>query len=415
MSTQVVAGPQCSVDHAEKKRRHIWPCVYHFYQDPPVIVRGAGAHLFDRDGQEYLDCYSGVGVMNAGHANEQILAAATEQMRQLGHTTTIYLTEPMLELAERLARLLPGDLETSFFCASGSEANEAALLLASLATGREEFVTFECGLHGRTKAAMSATALPMWRTDPSPLDSFHHAPHPSRAGCLAAVEQRLAKGTTAAVMLEPIQGNGGIHVPPDGFLPDLQAICRRHGTLLILDEVQTGINRTGHWLAAEGFGVTPDIVTLAKALGNGFPIAAAVTSSKLADAYRRPGASTYGGNPVCAAAALAVIDFHEQQGLGARAAELGAWLIAQLRGRIGQHAAVREIRGRGLMIGVELTKDEAGSEDRVGLLLESLKNAGYLLGRTGVDRNVLTIMPPLIVRQSELLGLVEALEELLDQ
>jgi acetylornithine/succinyldiaminopimelate/putrescine aminotransferase len=191
------------------KKDFLVPCVYHFYQRPPVLVRGEGAYLFDTAGRRYLDCYSGVSVLNAGHSNPDIVEAAVDQLRRLQHTTTIYLTEPMLELARTIAELAPGGLRRSFFCASGSEANEGALLLAVLATGRQEFVYLQDGLHGRTKAAMSVTGLAMWRTDPYPLTTAHAAPGPRHPESLAAVEQRLRRETVAAVIAEPIQGNGG--------------------------------------------------------------------------------------------------------------------------------------------------------------------------------------------------------------
>lgn len=406
----------CSQQLLSKKQQHIWPCVYHFYDRPPVIVRGEGSHLYDDCGKRYLDCYSGVGVMSAGHSNREILDAAIAQMERLSHTTTIYLTEPMLRLAERIASLLPGDLETSFFCSSGTEANEAAILLASLVTERSHFVSFECGLHGRTKAAMSATALPMWRTDPSPLEEFHQAPNPSNPDCLVEVQKLFDRFDVAGVLIEPIQGNGGILVPPADFLPRLQQLCEQNGTLLIADEVQTGIGRTGDWLACQASGVVPDIVTIAKALGNGFPIAAAVTSQRLADAYRRPGASTYGGNPVSAAAALAVLDFHERECLCQRSRELGDFLNSELQARLASHPNVREIRGRGLMIGVEIQSVDGQLDgDLTGALLEQLKDAGFLLGRTGVNRNVLTIMPPLVIEKPSLTALIEALQRVLKQ
>src|SRR5215472_16192532 len=173
------------------KRDYLVPCVYHFYQRPPVLVRGEGAHVFDAEGRRYLDCYSGVTVVNAGHSNPEILEAAIDQLRRLQHTTTIYLTEPMLELARVLAELAPGDLRRSFFCASGSEANEGALLLATLATNRRDCVFLKDGLHGRTKWAMSVTGLDMWRTDPHPLVTTHAAPGPRHPESLAAVERLL--------------------------------------------------------------------------------------------------------------------------------------------------------------------------------------------------------------------------------
>lgn len=399
-----------------QKQQHIWPCVYHFYRRPPVIVRGQGACLYDASGRRLLDLYSGVGVMNAGHSNPQIVAAATEQLARLQHTTTIYLSEPMLALAERLAAVLPEGLTQSFFCASGTEANEAALLLAVLHTGRHEFVVFDRGLHGRTKAAMSATSLDMWRTDPFPLPEFHRMPPPETDGCLQAVEALLRRETVAACLIEPVQGNGGIHPAPEGFLPQLQQLCHRYGTLLVLDEVQTGFGRTGRWFASQRFGVVPDVITVAKALGNGLPIAAAATRPELADSYRRPGASTFGGNPISAAAALAVLDYHQQHNLAERADSLGGRLRSLLEHRLAGHPLVRDIRGVGLMLGVELALlDEPPSETPFADLLEDLKDDGYLVGRTGAQRNVLTIMPPLVIEWNDLEAFVDVLTHRLDE
>src|SRR5579871_3395469 len=207
------------MDRAEQllaaKRDFLVPCVYHFYQRPPVLVRGEGAYLFDSEGRRYLDCYSGVSVMNAGHSNPEILDAAIDQLRRLQHTTTIYLTEPVLELARVIAELAPGKLRRSFFCASGSEANEGALLLSTLATGRKEVAYLKDGLHGRTKWAMSVTGLDMWRTDPDPLVTAHAVPGPRHSESLPALEKLLRRGNVAAVIAEPILGNGGIVVPPD--------------------------------------------------------------------------------------------------------------------------------------------------------------------------------------------------------
>ena len=292
------------------KRDLLVPCVYHFYQRPPALVRGEGAYLFDAEGRRYLDCFAGVTVMNAGHSNPEIIEPAVEQLRRLQHTTTVYLTEPMLELAARLAELAPAGLRRSFFCASGSEANEGALLLAALATGRREVAFLDDGLHGRTKAAMSVTGLDMWRADPDLLATAHRVPGPRDPDSLPVLEGLLRGGAIAAVIAEPIQGNGGIIVPPDDYWPELRRLCTKYGALLIADEVQTAWNRTGSWFAVERWGVVPDVVTVAKALGNGFPIAAYLTTDELAARFTRPAAATFGGNLVSCRAALAVLDYH---------------------------------------------------------------------------------------------------------
>lgn len=396
------------------KRDFLVPCVYHFYQRPPVLVRGEGAYLFDNEGRRYLDCYSGVSVMNAGHSNPEIVEAAVEQLRQLQHTTTVYLTEPMLELARTLAELAPPGLRRTFFCASGSEANEGAMLLAMLATKREEFISLRNGLHGRTKAAMSATALEMWRTDPFPLTTFHRVPGPCDAESLPALERLLRRETVAAVIAEPIQGNGGIVVPPDSYWPELLRLCRRYGTLLVADEVQTAWNRTGRWFATELWSVVPDIVTVAKALGNGFPIAAYITSDKLAAHYTRPGAATFGGNLVSCRAALATLAFHQRNNLGERSTQLGNRLRGQLGDLQRRRPEIAEVRGRGLMIGVELCdRPKNPAAALTDAVLERMKDAGFLLGKTGPGRNVLTLMPPLVVSEDALDSIVDSLDRIL--
>jgi 4-aminobutyrate aminotransferase/4-aminobutyrate aminotransferase/(S)-3-amino-2-methylpropionate transaminase len=396
------------------KRDFLVPCVYHFYRRPPVLVRGEGAYLFDADGQAYLDCYSGVTVVNAGHSNPEVVEAAVAQLRRLQHTTTVYLTEPMLHLARTLAELAPAGLRRSFFCASGSEANEGALLLATLATGRQECAYLSGGLHGRTKWAMSVTGLDMWRTDPHPLVTVHAVPGPRSPESLPTLERLLRRGTVAAVIAEPIQGNGGIVVPPEDYWAELRRLCTRHGTLLIADEVQTAWNRTGRWFATQHWGVTPDIITVAKALGNGFPIAAYLTTDAVAAHYTRPGAATFGGNLVSCQAALATLRFHQKHDLGRRSEALGARLQEQLRGLGRRHPAIAEVRGRGLMVGVELC-DHSGvpAVALTDSVLEEMKDAGYLLGKIGPGRNVLTFMPPLVVEPEALDRLVDRLDEVL--
>ncbi|MHB1423845.1 MAG: aspartate aminotransferase family protein [Gemmataceae bacterium] len=396
------------------KKDYLVPCVYHFYQRPPVLVRGEGAYLFDSEGRRYLDCFCGVTVVSAGHSNPEILEAAIDQLRRLQHTTTIYLTEPMLELARAIAELAPPPLRRSFFCASGSEANEGALLLAALATGRGECIYLREGLHGRTKWAMSVTGLDMWRTDPNPLRTAHAVPGPRDADSLPAIERLLRRETIAAVIAEPIQGNGGILVPPDHYWPELRRLCSQYGTLLIADEVQTAWNRTGRWFATQHWQVVPDIVTVAKALGNGFPIAAYLTGDAIAAHYTRPGAATFGGNLVSCRAALATLHFHRRNQLGNRSETLGAYLTERLRQLQERHPVIAEVRGRGLMLGAELRdRDGSPANQRTDAVLEAMKDAGYLIGKTGFDRNVLTFLPPLIVEAEQLDGMVEALDSAL--
>ena len=383
------------------KAEYLMPCVHHFYRRPPQIVRGAGCRLFDHDGRDYLDCLSGVAVMNAGHCNPEIIEPAIDQIRTLQHTTTIYLTEPQLRLAEKLAEITPGNLRRSFFCASGSEATEGAMLLACMHTRRPGIIAMTGGLHGRTRWGINATGLPMWRTDPFPLQHVHHAPFGDPAALRDLLHRH--RGQVAAVIAEPIQGNGGIVVPPADYWPAVRALCDETGVLLVFDEVQTGFNRTGAWFACEHWGVVPDILCLSKAMGNGFPIAAFITTDSLAASFSRPSASTHGGNPVSATAALATIEFHERNDLGRRASRLGCQLAQSLAEISEEHPRLCDRpRGKGLMQGLPITKDGTPAPALADELLERLKDQGILAGKTGADRNILSFIPPLVIEAAEI-------------
>jgi acetylornithine/succinyldiaminopimelate/putrescine aminotransferase len=339
--------------------------------------------------------------LERGHIN-------IDQIRRLQHTTSIYLTEPVLRLAEFLAQIAPGDLCRSFFCASGSEAVEGALLTAALHTKRDGIVATTNSLHGRTRWAMNATGLEMWRTDPFPSNGVQRVPY----GDAQALE-RLFENTQslpAAFIAEPIEGNGGIVVPPADYWPTVRTLCDRFGVLLVLDEVQTGINRTGRWFACEHWGIVPDILVTSKALGNGFPISAFITTPTIAGSYTRPGASTYGGNPVCATAALATLRFHRANELGARASRLGEQLMRDIAKAVAHSDRIRPPHGIGLMLGLFI-HDGAGNADPAlcDVLLERLKAHGVLAGKTGPGRSTLTLMPPLTIAEPEIDQFLRAL------
>jgi 4-aminobutyrate aminotransferase/4-aminobutyrate aminotransferase/(S)-3-amino-2-methylpropionate transaminase len=411
------------------KQRYTIPCLYPFYRRPPVLVRGEMQYLYDATGRRYLDAYAGVTVMNAGHCNPAIIEPAITQIRALQHTTTIYLNEPLYRLAQALVDFLAGSLDRVFFVNSGSEANEGALLLSRLHTGKPGFIALNGALHGRTALTMGLTGLDLWRTDPFPPPHLYRAPRPHCAQCelglepatcgLACAEAVRAllreKGDVAALIAEPIQGNGGIVVPPAGYFERVRDILHEAGALLILDEVQCGFGRTGRRFAFQHTGIEPDILSVAKALGNGFPIGAFCTTAAIAASYTRPGASTTGGNPMCAAAALAVLRYHVDHDLADRAARLGAWLAARLAGLARGRPFIREVRGRGLMLGLELARGAEPLPALTDWLLEQMKDKGFLIGKTGRGRNVLTFMPPLVVTQDDLQALGTALEELLLQ
>lgn len=400
------AGPE---ELLRLKREYLLPCVYHFYRNPPQIVAGDGCYLIDHVGRRYLDCYSGVTVTSAGHGNTEILEPVIRQLRQLQHTTSIYLTEPVLRLAEKLAEIAPAGLRRSFFCASGTEAVEGAMLLASLHTQREEIVAMTNGLHGRTRWAMNVTGLPMWRTDPFPIGGVHHVPFGDADALAGLLRQRGDK--IAAVVAEPIQGNGGIVVPSADYWPHVRQLCDRHGALLVFDEIQCGFNRTGRWWAGGHWNVVPDIMAISKALGNGIPIAAFITTDPIAGSYTRPGASTYGGNPVAATAALATIAYHQKHDLGSHAHRGGELLAAGLSRIADGHAHLASPHGKGLMLGMRVHDGNDPSPTRCDDYLERLKDLGVLAGKTGPQRNVLTLLPPLIMGQKEIERIIDAVSE----
>ena len=359
-------GPEAIL---QKKQEYLIPCVYHFYKKPMQIVKGEMQYLYDHTGKQYLDFYGGVSVMNAGHCNPEIVEKICEQMRTLQHTTTIYLTQPIVDLAEKLSQITPWPLKRSFFCASGSEANEGAALLAQLYTKKQKFVAVHQGLHGRTKLTMNLTGLSMWRTDPNPLSDVVHIPgaycyrcafgltYPlCDLRCAKCIEDIIKNGDFAAFIIEPIQGNGGIITPPPGYFKVIREILNKYNVLLITDEVQTGFGRTGEMFAIEHWDVEPDIMTMAKSLANGTPIGAFITNDRIASSYTRPGASTTGGNPVSAAAALATIDVIEKYQLVQRAKDLGNYFKGKLKILQQSHGLLGDVRGKGLMLGVELVK-----------------------------------------------------------
>lgn len=406
-----------------KRKQYNLPCTAHFYQQPPQIVRGHMQYLYDEKNAPYVDFFAGVSVVACGHCNEHISRATIEQISTLQHTTTIYLTQPMVDLAERLAAVLPGGLARTFFCNSGSEANEGAMLAARLHTGKRDFIALEYGLHGRTNLTMSVTGMPMWRTDANldPNVSFIPRPYDAALSLDEAAERSLAAlrkvleekgGSIAAMIVEPIQGNGGIIVPAKHYFKEVQALLSKHNVLLIADEIQTGFGRTGSMFAMEQFDVVPDIITMAKALGNGIPIGCFSTTDDIAASFNRPSASTFGGNPVSSVTALAVLDYIEQQQLVSKANKLGEFMMIELQRIHDKYEWISDVRGMGLMIGMELFADcpERGAE-AVDQIIECMKNRGFIIGKNGVHRNVLAFQPPLIIQESNIRRMLSALED----
>ncbi len=395
-------------------------------------MRGRGQYLYDSDGRQYLDFFAGVSVINAGHCHPEITTRICDQVQSLQHVCNIYLTQPIVELAERLAGITPGRLQKSFFCNSGSEANEGAVLLARVATGRSELLALQDGLCGRTYLGMSLTGLRMWRTDPNPAGGISFVPNAycyrcplnlTYPGCDLACAEAVARvietstsGEVAALIAEPIQGNGGIITPPPEYFRRVKEILNKYGALLIIDEVQSGFGRTGKWFAIEHWGVEPEIMTVAKALGNGVPIGAFIAVPEVADRYTRPGSSTLGGNPVSMAAGLATLEVIEKERLAENAADLGAYLKGRLLELKDSHPLIGDVRGLGLMLGAELVKNNqepaAAETDRV---LELMKNRGVLIGKNGRSRNVLAFQPPLVITRGDVEEMLRQLDQVLTE
>jgi acetylornithine/N-succinyldiaminopimelate aminotransferase len=372
------------------------------YGVPPVaLASGNGAVVTDVDGKSYLDLLGGIAVNVLGHGHPAVLDAVTRQMSTLGHTSNLYAAEPGIALAEALVGLLGTDAEARvLFCNSGTEANEAAFKLSRL-TGRTKLVAAQGGFHGRTMGALALTGQPSKQAPFAPLPGdVTHVPYGDVDALAAAVGD-----DTAAVFLEPIMGESGIVVPPDGYLAAARDITARHGALLVLDEVQTGMGRTGTFFAHQHDGVTPDVVTLAKGLGGGLPIGACLAIGPAAQLLT-PGlhGSTFGGNPICAAAALAVLRVLAAEDLVRRAGVLGKTLHQSIESL--HHPSIDHVRGRGLLCGVVLTSPTAKEVEAAA------RDAGFLVNAATPD--VVRLAPALIITERQLDTFVTALPGILD-
>jgi acetylornithine aminotransferase len=367
---------------------------------PPklVLARGEGAYVWDTDGNRYLDLLGGIAVNALGHAHPALVGAVTDQLRTLGHVSNFFATEPQIRLAEKLLELLgaAGNGKV-FFANSGTEANEAAFKLTRR-TGRTGLVAAEGSFHGRSMGALALTAKAAYREPFEPLPGeVAFAPYGDAAALDAAVTD-----TTAAVVLEPVQGEAGVVVPPAGYLERAREITSANGALLWLDEVQTGMGRTGRWFAHADSGVTADVVTLAKGLAGGIPIGACVALGEAGDLLQ-PGnhGTTFGGNPVAAAAALAVIETIEKDGLLEHAAEVGAALSAAVA-----DPRVTEVRGEGLLVGLDLDAKVAPQ------VVAAAQEAGFIINACAPDR--IRLAPPLVLEHSQVEELASAWPKILD-
>ena len=373
---------------------------------PVVLAKGSGAKVWDINGREYLDFAAGIAVCNLGHSHPRIIAAVSEQLGKLTHVSNLYYTEPQTRLAKMLVDHSFAD--KVFFCNSGAEANEAAIKLArkyaheNMGPDKFELITMKESFHGRTMATITATGQEKFQFGFTPLlEGFTYVPYNDLKALEAAIS-----GKTCGIMLEAIQGEGGVKIPDDNYLAGVREICDRHGLLLIIDEVQTGMGRTGKLFAYEYSGIKPDIMTLAKALANGIPAGAMLATDKIARAFV-PGnhASTFGGNPFAMAAATAVMETMLLEGILEHCREVGDYFLSQLKKLQQKHDIIRDVRGKGLMIAAELNI-EAGD------IINQCIKRGLLIISAG--SKTLRFVPPLIITNQDVDFAINVLDEVME-
>jgi 4-aminobutyrate aminotransferase/(S)-3-amino-2-methylpropionate transaminase len=405
--------------------------------EPVVVESASGAEIHGADGRSYLDCFAGIAVVNAGHVHPRVAEAARAQIDRLIHAASyIYYVPGVADLAEMLAQITPGALQKTFFCNSGAEAIEGALRLAKVATGKREVIALQMAFHGRTYGTLSITGNQARKTRGGPYMpgvAFAPAPYcyrcqlklePETCGlaCADAVEDVIryqTSGDVAAFVVEPVLGEGGIIPLPEGYLARVKPILERHGILLLVDEVQTGFGRTGKLFAVEHqAGVEPDILAMAKGIADGFPLGAFIAPEAIADTFQ-PGEhlSTFGGNPVSCAAAQANIAVLHEERLIERSAELGAWALGELHQLQQRHALIGDVRGQGLMLGIELVKDRASKEPaaaEAARVRALCREAGVLIGVGGQFGNVLRLQPPLVITHEQLRHAIQTLSQALE-
>ena len=396
-------------DIVRKHREFLFPAVATYYQEPLALVRGEGQYVWDDQGNRYLDCFGGVLTVSIGHAHPKVNEAIIEQVKTISHTSTLYANKPQGDLAEKLYQITPGKLKKSFFTNSGTEADDTAIHAAKIATGRHEIVVLRHSYSGRSATALTAVGHSTWRPLPAQIAGIVHARAPycyrcpfkltypeCGLACAEDIEELIMTSTTgeiAAFMAEPILGVGGFIVPPPGYFERAAEITRKHGGLFIADEVQTAWGRTGDkWFGIEHWNVEPDIITSAKGLGNGVPIGITVATEEVADKYPGLTFSTFGGNPVSTAAALAVIKVIEDEDLKTNATKVGAYFREKLEELKAKYTVIGDVRGMGLMQALELVKDRETKEPAPQAVLkvfEETKRRGVLVGKGGLYGNVI--------------------------
>ena len=418
-------------DVQKKHKDYLFPCVANYYATPLVVDHAKDQYVFDNEGNRYLDFFGGILTVSVGHCNEKVTEKVKAQIDRVQHTSTLYPTEAIVNLAEKMAEITPGKLQKSFFTNSGTEANETAVQLARMATGRFEIVALRHGYSGHSMVAKSLTAHAPWRAGGMVSVGIEHAINPycyrcplkmtypeCEVACADDVEELIKTSTSgriAAFLAEPIQGVGGFITPPLEYFKKVFQIVKKFGGLFIADEVQTGFGRTGKkWFGIEHYGVEPDILTAAKGMANGVPVGATVATAEVADAFEGMTISTFGGNPVTATAARATIDVIEEENLMENTHTVGAYLREKLEALQEKFPLIGEVRGMGLMQALELVKDRETKEpapQETAQLMENCRNNGLLIGKGGLNGNVLRIAPPMNIGKADVDEAMKALEK----
>jgi 4-aminobutyrate aminotransferase len=412
-------------------KEFLFPAVFHFYQEPLVIARAKDQYVWDADGHQYLDFLGGIVTVSVGHCNSQVNARIHQQLDTLQHVSTLFANEPQAALAKKIASLTPGgQLTKSFFTNSGTEANETAILTARCYTGNDQIVALRHSYHGRSALGMTLTGQGPWRLGPSQAGIVHaHSAYCYRCPfgltypdcevrCAQDLEELIRTttgGRIAGFIAEPIQGVGGYITPPREYFQIVEKIVRQHGGIFISDEVQTGWGRTGgKWFGIEHWGVVPDIITAAKGLANGSPIGLTVAKPQVADGLTGVTLSTFGGNPVTATAAKAVIDFIEEQKLLDNCTETGGYLRSSLEELRDKHEIIGDVRGMGLMQAIELVEDrktKTPAAAQTAQLLEATREHGLLVGKGGLYGNVIRLTPPMNIGRADVDQFIQLLDK----
>jgi 4-aminobutyrate aminotransferase-like enzyme len=416
-----------------KHKEYMLPAVANYYEESVVLQEGKGSRVKDLDGKSYLDFFGGILTVSLGHSHDGVNAAVAAQLQRLSHVSTLYPTVPIVELAEKLVSVAPGKLRKAFFSASGTEADETAVMLAQVHTGNQELIALRHGYSGRSLLALSLVGHGNYRAVPSQVAAVRHAMSPYCYRCPLKLEpgtcgtacakdlDELIRTTTtgriAGMLAEPIQGVGGFITPPKEYFEIAAEIVRKYGGVMIIDEVQTGFGRTGKMWGSQQYNVEPDIMTMAKGIANGLPLGATLCTPAVADSFRSSTISTFGGNPLSCAAANVVLDEIQQKNLVENAARRGEELREGLVRLQRKHPkTIGDVRGMGLMQALELVVDETIKDrtpnPRATLqLFEETKKRGLLIGKGGLYGNTIRIAPALNITAAEIQEGLKSLED----